>query len=102
VSVAKSHIIQFVDSPEFKPNLSPIQIFALGSFGGSYWRPIYSNVTKKKYSETHLDFPSEWWKDIPSNYLINQKENIKINQYKVHSGTSLEYWESKGWINVAN
>ena len=99
MSIIKNHTIQFADFPDFKPNLTPIQIFALGSFGGSYWRSIYSNVTKKKYSEAHLDLPSKWWKEIPSNYLINHKENVSINQYKVHSGMGLEYWESKGWIN---
>ena len=30
---------------DFKPNLSPRQMFKLGSFGGTYWRPIYSNIT---------------------------------------------------------
>ena len=35
--------IFFSDHPEFRPNLSPRQIFKLGSFGGTYWRPIKSN-----------------------------------------------------------
>ena len=39
--------IKFEDFPDFKPNLSPKEIFQLGSFGGTYWRPIYSSVTKK-------------------------------------------------------
>ena len=34
--------IFFEDHPEFRPNLSPRQIFKLGSFGGTYWRPIKS------------------------------------------------------------
>ena len=100
MSIIKNHTIQYSDFPDFRPNLNPIQIFELGSFGGSYWRSIYSNITKKNYSQSHLDLPNEWWKDIPSHYLTNQNENTKINQYKVHSGTSLEYWESKGWINT--
>ena len=37
----------FKDHPEFKPNLTPRQIFKMGSFGGTYFRPIYSSVTKK-------------------------------------------------------
>ena len=37
----------FKDFPDFKPNLTPRQIFTLGSFGGTYWRPIYSSITKK-------------------------------------------------------
>ena len=35
----------FSDYPDFQPNLSPKEIFHLGSFGGTYWRPIYSSVT---------------------------------------------------------
>ena len=26
---------------DFKPNLTPKKMFELGSFGGTYWRPIY-------------------------------------------------------------
>ena len=40
--------IKFDDYPDFTPNLTPRQIFLLGSFGGTYWRPIYSQITKKK------------------------------------------------------
>ena len=39
--------IQFTDSKDFRPNLTPREIFSLGSFGGTYWRPIYSSITKK-------------------------------------------------------
>ncbi len=28
----------FKDYPEFKPNLTPKDIFKSGSFGGTYWR----------------------------------------------------------------
>ena len=45
---SKNEII-FKDYPDFKPNLTPQEIFELGSFGGTYWRPIYSSITKKKY-----------------------------------------------------
>ena len=39
----------FPDYPDFTPNLTPSEIFQRGSFGGTYWRPIYSRVTKKNY-----------------------------------------------------
>lgn len=26
--------------PDFKPNLTPRDMFRMGSFGGTYWRPI--------------------------------------------------------------
>ena len=37
--------IHFKDHPDFTPNLTPSQIFRLGSFGGTYWRPIYSKTS---------------------------------------------------------
>ena len=47
--------VVFNDYPEFQPNLTPSDIFKLGSFGGTYWRPIYSSITKKKYENEHKD-----------------------------------------------
>ena len=38
-------MVNFKDYPDFKPNLTPKQMFRLGSFGGTYWRPIYSAIT---------------------------------------------------------
>ena len=38
---------RFDDYPDFRPNLSPCDMFKLGSFGGTYWRPIYSSVVDK-------------------------------------------------------
>jgi hypothetical protein len=91
--------IIFEDFVDFKPNLTPYHIFQLGSFGGTYWRPIYSETNKVSYNNLHLDLPKEWWKPIQDEYLISEKENITLNRYKVHSGTNLEYWESKnGWV----
>ena len=39
--------IHFQDRPDFRPNLTPSEMFKLGSFGGTYWRPIYSGVLNK-------------------------------------------------------
>ena len=91
----------FNDYPDFKPNLTPQQIFSLGSFGGTYWRPIYSKITKKNYKNKHKCYPSIWWKNIPNNWLtrnINEYDK-NINKYKVKVGTSLPFWEQKKWIN---
>jgi len=40
---------KFKDYPNFRPNISPRDIFKLGSFGGTYWRPIYSSIIKRRY-----------------------------------------------------
>ena len=90
----------FPDYPDFRPNLSPREMFKLGSFGGTYWRPIYSNVVNKKLSNIHKKYPKTWWKGLPDNMLINKWEDydININKYKVKVGTTLEFWQEKEWI----
>lgn len=89
-------MIHFEDYPEFTPNLTPKQIFQLGSFGGTYWRPIHSGVTKIDYKNKHKEFG--WWRSIPEYKLCSETCDLEINKYKVHSGTSLKDWESKKWI----
>ena len=94
--------IAFKDHPDFKPNLTPRDIFLLGSFGGTYWRPIYSRITKTKYNNVHKQYPKSWWKNIPEDHLSRSKYDVNINKYKVKVGTSLEFWESKQWIHQEN
>ena len=94
----------FNDYPEFTPNLSPRDIFIMGSFGGTYWRPIYSQVTGRNYKNQHNDFPKTWWKGIPEDWLTSDwiHYDKTINKYKVKVGTTLEYWEDKNWITSYN
>jgi hypothetical protein len=100
----KNGIYIFDDYPEFIPNLSPEEIFRLGSFGGTYWRPIYSTVTNKSYNNMHKKYPKSWWKGLPDNWLVTEWENydVTINKYNVKVGTTLEFWEEKNWIDKQN
>jgi hypothetical protein len=41
----------FPDYPDFRPNLSPKEVLQMGSFGGTYFRPIKSGCTGKTYGE---------------------------------------------------
>jgi len=97
----KNGLIIFKDYPEFTPNLSPKEIFQMGSFGGTYWRPIYSSVLKKEFKDQHKKYPKSWWKNLPGNWLTTPWEDYdkSINKYKVKVGTTLEFWEEKKWIN---
>ena len=90
--------ILFKDFPEFRPNQTPREMFKKGIMGGTYWRPIYSSITKKNYKNQHLKFPAVWWKNIPDHYINSEVCDVTVNKYKVKSGTSLEYWEDHGWI----
>lgn len=91
----------FSDYPEFRPNLSPREIFKLGSFGGTYWRPIYSSITKKEYKNVYNKFPKSWFKGISEDWLSRDWNNYdrNINKYKIKVGTTLGFWEHKHWIN---
>lgn len=94
-------MVRFLDYPDFRPNLSPRQIFKLGSFGGTYWRVIHSSVTGKSYKNRHRRFPREWFRGIGPEYLTASWDDYDkgLNKYRVRVGTSLEFWESKGWID---
>lgn len=96
----KNGEIIFEDYPDFRPNLTPREIFELGSFGGTYWRPIYSSVTEKNYKNIHKKYPKSLWMGIPNNWLTTSwnEYDVSINKYKVKVGTTLEYWEEKNWI----
>jgi len=96
--------IYFSDYPDFKPNLTPKEIFELGSFGGTYWRPIKSKFFKNTLRNRHKRYPRYWWNKLPDDWLFTPyKEYDKsINKYGVKVGTTLKFWESKGWINKSH
>jgi len=89
---------KFKEYPNFTPNLTPRDIFKLGSFGGTYWRPIYSKITRKHYKNPHKKYPKSWWKGIPESDLSNPDCDVSKNKYGVAVGTSLDFWEKKKWI----
>ena len=90
----------FKDYPDFKPNLTPEKIYRLGSFGGTYWRPIDSKITNESYKNAHLEFPDSWWEGLPDSWLVTEWKDYdkKINRYGVKVGTTLRFWERKNWI----
>lgn len=90
-------VISFSDWPDFQPNMTPREIFLEGSFGGSYWRPIFSSVVSKSLSDQHLEF-EEWWEGIGDQMLTSPEYDRKRNRFGVNCGTPLEMWESKGWM----
>ena len=92
---------KFKDYPEFKPNLTPQQVLKMGSFGGTYFRPIYSSVTKKHYKSEDVikEFPNSWFKGINIEKMVTSSDYDKnVNKYKVKCGSELEDWEKSGWM----
>jgi hypothetical protein len=90
----------FPDFPEFRPNLSPKEVLQLGSFGGTYFRPIYSSVTGISYgSEEWKEFPADWFEKLNIAQRVTSKTyRNDVNRYNEHCGGDLEMWESSGWI----
>ncbi len=86
---------------QFKPNKSPKQVFKLGAFGGTYYRPIYSSITTKNYTpqEAMEGLPTTWFQGLDINKQVaSPKYDKKVNKYKVKCGSTLEAWEDSGWI----
>lgn len=103
--------ICFKDYSDFKPNLSPFEVLALGSYcdQGGYFRPIYSQVIGKKLSCEYYKWPilEEYKKYLPCGLSFNDyiKKYVSLdtpkhlhNRFKVKCGKDLLFWESKGWI----
>ena len=102
--IRKASHYHFVDHPEFQPNISPIDVIKQGAFGGTYFRPIYSQVTQKNYPNRHSKYFSKYIlqknKIDPKTHLTKPFPDYdkKINKYQVKCGQTLEQWESKNWI----
>ena len=97
----KPKTLHFKDFPQFQPNLTPKQVLQLGSFGGTYFRDIYSSVTNKHYKgkEVIKEFPKNWFSGLDIDTMItSQNYDKKVNKYGVKCGSTLEAWENSGWI----
>lgn len=94
--------VAFTDWAAFRPNKTPAEVLQAGSFGGTYFRPIYSSVTKKKYgTEVWQELPEDWLKGLSvENQVASPIYDKDVNKYKVKCGASLEEWENSGWMNV--
>jgi hypothetical protein len=87
---------------QFKPNKTPKQVFKMGAFGGTYFRSIHSSVTDKDYTpkQAMKGLPKYWFKGLDIDTMVaSSTYDKKVNKYKVKCGSSLEAWESSGWID---
>jgi len=68
---------------DFKPDLSPKQMLALGVFGGKY------------LTDGAKEFPKEWFTKAK---LSPIKVNSKLNYFGVKASQSLAIWQQNGWL----
>lgn len=68
---------------DFKPDLTPKQMLALGVFGGKYMTDCKS------------EYPKDWWSRAK---LCSQFHNPELNYFKVNASQTLSIWRKNGWI----
>ena len=82
---------------DYRPNVSPVVIIKKGAFGGTYFRNSYSGINDKFYKNSWKEF--EELENIDKKYYASDFYDVSVNKYGVKCGTSLRFWENKGWIN---
>lgn len=99
----------FADFPEFRPNLTPLEVLEMGSFGGTYFRKITSRVTGLTYGQEVIDEVQQWASEKPFSQadirlkVASPTYNWQVNTYKTGASVkcaqaSLDEWETKCWI----
>ena len=76
---------------------TPVEIIKEGAFGGTYFRDIYSGVNSKWYKNSWKEF--DVLDNTDQKYYFSDYYDVSVNKYGVKCGTSLKFWENKGWIN---
>lgn len=69
--------------PEFRPDLTPAEILALGAFGGKYM------------TDCREEFPREWYTHAK---LCHERHDPQLNFFGVNASQPLSEWKKKGWI----
>jgi len=70
-------------APEFRPELTPKQMLALGVFGGKYM------------TDCRREFPASWFVKAK---LCTTHHDPKLNYFRVNASQSLAIWRRNGWI----
>lgn len=70
--------------PEFKPELTPKQMLAMGIFGGRYM------------TDCGKEFPKDWYKKAK---LCPERHDPKLNYFGINASKPLWFWRKKGWIH---
>lgn len=72
--------------PDFKPELTPKQMLALGVFGGVYMRDCVK------------EFPQDWFTKAKFQNKGSYVHDPALNFFKVNASQPLSVWRKKGWI----
>lgn len=70
--------------PDFRPQLTPAQMLALGVFAGKY------------LTDCRKEFPASWFKRAK---LAPARRDPALNFFGVDASQPLSVWKNKGWIH---
>ena len=82
---------------DFGANETLVEVIKEGAFGGTYFRDIYTGINGKWYRKSWKE--SDVLENIDQKYYCSNYYDVSVNKYGVKCGTSLRFWENKGWIN---
>ena len=82
---------------DFSTNISPAEVIKKRAFGGTYFRDIYSRVNGKFYKDSWKEFKE--LEGIDKRYYASNFYDVSVNKYGAKCGTSLRFWEERGWIS---
>ena len=77
---------------KFRANKTPIEVIKEGTFGGIYFRDIYSGINGKWYRKSWKEF--DQLKNINKEYYCSDYYDVRVNKYGVKCGTLLRFCEN--------
>lgn len=72
---------------DFRPDLTPSEMLAMGIFGGRYMRDCIN------------EFPKSWFTHARFHPQGEAGDSPELNYFGVAASQSLAVWRKKGWIN---
>ena len=66
---------------DFGANKTPVEVIKEGTFGGTYFRNIYSGVIRKRYKKSWKEF--DQLKDIDQKYYSLDYYGVSVNKCRV-------------------
>ena len=73
-------------APDFRPELTPKEMLALGVFGGVYLR------------DCRREFPASWFKGAKLQKPERSDHDPRLNFFGVNASQPLAVWRRRGWI----
>ena len=82
---------------KLNPNKTLIEVIGKGAFRSIYFRDSYAGINEKWQKNSWKELNQ--LKNINKKYYSSDYYDLSVIKYGVKCGTSLRFWENKGWVN---